>query len=110
MKKTFYILFILLFIFSCDDYFCPDQPSPKYGDDYDDYSTYENDGYESNTYIWYCENDRYRSVTYTRLDYCSEWEDSEYTSNCIGSLSKSQLDHMNKEERIKFYNNLKELK
>ena len=101
------LLFIGLAFWSCDS-LCPDEPDPKYGTNYDDYSTYEGDDcYQSNTYTYYCYNGRYRSVTYTKVECCDSWEESEYTSSCIGQQQQNYLGNMTEFERKIFYETLK---
>jgi len=58
-------------------------PSPPHGTP-DDKTTYVNGEYYSVTYTYYCYAGNYRAITYTSLDKCSEWERSDYTSDCIG--------------------------
>lgn len=57
-------------------------PGPPYGDP-DDRSIYASGDYESVTYTYYCYDGQYRSVTFTRTDACSDYERSDYTSDCI---------------------------
>ena len=108
MKNISKIIFPILFIFFGCERLCPDEPDPKYGNNYDDYSTYDGDDcYQSNTYTYYCHNGRYRSVTYTMVECCDSWEESEYTSSCINQQQQNYLGNMTEFERKIFYETLK---
>lgn len=83
MKKLLFVCIILLGIFSCE-ILCDDStPGAPYGTP-DDTSVYiGSDGYKSITYTYYCKNGKYISVDYTRIDACSYYKKSEYTSSGI---------------------------
>ena len=104
MKNLFKILILPILFISCD---CDDdEPNPPYGNDYDDYTTYDgSECYKSISYIYYCENGRYRNISYTRSECCGVWEESTYTSDCIGLLQQDNLFDMTKTQRLDFYNN-----
>jgi len=84
MKKMILIIsIVLLSLQACntDDRICFGSPSPPYGTP-DDVEKYETKNYESITYIYYCYNGKYISVTWSKYgDEC--WEKSEYTSSGI---------------------------
>ena len=94
MKK---LLLAIVFIVGCEDE-CEEFeiPDPPYGDNYDDYSTSETTSGElrcwnTHTYTYYCQDDRYRSITYSKTDCCANkgitfgvWDKTEDTSDCIG--------------------------
>jgi len=103
LMKIILLLIISILMVSCE---CPEKPDPPYGP-YDDYSNYDgSDCYKSISYIYYCHNGRYRNISYTRSECCSEWEKSSYTSNCINFSQQNDLIEMNKNERFDFYNSL----
>ncbi len=86
MKKIILILIVssMFFLTSCeeDGIFCPSVPSPAGTPD--DTTTYDGGGgYKTVSYIYYCWNGKYRSITWTRTQKCGSWTKSEYTSNCI---------------------------
>lgn len=106
MKKLSFFLLPLIFLTSCED-FCPKEPQPKYGNNYDDYSTYDGDDcYVSNTYTYYCHNGRYRSITHTKVECCDTWEKNEYTSGCLSQSQQDELGEMTELERQLFYETL----
>ncbi len=85
--KTLIVLLICLSIAGCGK--CglfggdtPKAPGPPYGEP-DDSSVYTSGDYESVTYTYYCHSDQYISITFTRVDACSDYERSDYTSDCI---------------------------
>ena len=64
-------------------FLCPKVPNAPYGqpDDTDKYSN--SSGYASITYVYYCLNGKYQSITWTRSDKCGVWRKSVYTSSCL---------------------------
>ena len=120
-----YLLIILgLLFWSCDDDSTEEEcewydfPPPPYGDDFDDFSTYEgSDCYFTVTYRYYCEDGRYRSFTYSKghNDCCSNlhdpWETSEFTSDCIllSNDGTNDLLNMDEKEREEYYKKIEKI-
>lgn len=83
MKKLFIIISVLfvITIVSCEK--CSiSWPDAPYGTP-DDKNTYINGNYRSITYIYYCYNGKYISVTYTQVDECEKWDKSDFVSSGI---------------------------
>ena len=76
---TFAIIILLGLLSSCGKE-CDYPPAP-YGTPNDVYE-YKSAGYNSITYIYYCYNGSYTSVSYTNTEGC-RWEVSYFYSNCI---------------------------
>lgn len=83
MKKLIFILGFL-FLIACEEgsLLCPAVPDPPYGKA-DDTSVYEDGGYKTVTYTYYCYNGKYQAITWTRTEKCGSWSKSTYTSDCI---------------------------
>ena len=60
----------------------PIVPEPPYGRP-NKTAVYISGGYKSVTYIYCCQDGHFRSITFTRMDACSGYERSDYTSDCI---------------------------
>lgn len=80
MKKLITILLIAGMFVACEK-LCPEYPEPKGVPD--DITEYNSSGYESITYIYYCRDGQYQSITWTRTERCGTWSKSKYTSSCI---------------------------
>lgn len=84
MKKLIF-LSLIVFCLSCETALMCNEPDPKapYGTP-DNTSVYNGtDGYKSITYTYYCRSGQYVSVTYTRVDACTPYERSDYTTTGI---------------------------
>ena len=109
MKFIYLSILVVPFILftSCeDDKGCSEEPTPKYGNSYDDVSVYEDDCYISKTYTYYCYNGKYRAVQHTRRNCCGSWEKDEVTMDCLLQSHQDDLGKMNEDERQEFYRNL----
>lgn len=79
MIRTLAVLLAALFVGACCE--AGDEPAAPYPEPDDTIRSSGSEGYATVTYVWFCRNEQFVSVTYVRNDECSDYEkEAEFTS------------------------------